>query len=65
MSGLDRALFKETVGSSTLLVLYVSNELGTEFSMSHDLRSTIVLLKTTFKSAEIKQQKKIKNKSNS
>jgi hypothetical protein len=41
------------------LVLYVSDELGTEFAMSHDLRSTIVLLNTTFKSEKSpKQQKK-------
>jgi hypothetical protein len=36
----------------------VSDELGTEFAMSHDLRSTIVLLNTTFKSTEIQKEKK-------
>jgi hypothetical protein len=41
-----------------LLVLFVSDELGTEFSMSHDLRSTIVFLKKTFKSAENKKEKR-------
>jgi hypothetical protein len=45
-----------------LLVFYMSDELGTEFAMSHDLKSTIVSLNTTFKSAKVQKQKKTTKK---
>jgi hypothetical protein len=38
-------------------MLYVRDDLGVEFSMSHDLRSTIFLLNTTFKSTKNKTAK--------
>jgi hypothetical protein len=40
----------------------VSDDLGTNFSMLHDLRSTIFLLNKIFKSAEIKTTKENKRK---
>jgi hypothetical protein len=56
---LDRGLLKATASSSMLLVfLFVSDELGKEFSMSHDLRSTIVSLNIIFQSTKSKNQKK-------
>jgi hypothetical protein len=45
------------VGSLMLFVLFVSNELGTKFVMSHYLSLTIVFLNKTFKSEKKKLQK--------